>query len=148
DGREMVDLGFNFCIASSARKTKGAPRIKLGAVPHYTYKANVLEVLDGDTIWVDVELGFNTWTTQKLRFRGINSAEVITAEGKIAKDYAIARLSACKFIAIKTYWRDKYTRYLADVFYDKDETDLTKLIASGKFLNQELLDEGYAVWYE
>jgi len=49
------------------------------------------------------------------------------------------------FVAIKTYWRDKFNRYLADVLYDKDETDLTTLVANGKFLNQELLDKGLAV---
>ncbi len=146
-GRDMIDLGFNFFI-DTPTKTKGESRVELGSVPHYTYRATLLEVLDGDTIWVDIDLGYNTWTTQKLRFRGVNSAEIVTPEGKTAKDHAAACLSECKFIAVKTYWRDKFTRYLADIFYDKNEADLAKLIQNGKFLNQELLDEGYAVEYE
>ena len=68
-------------------------------------------------------------------------------DGKTAKDYVASKLSGCKFIAVKTYWRDKFTRYIADIFYDKKETDLANLIQNGKFLNQELLDKNLAVKY-
>lgn len=145
---DMVDLGFNFKIESPNTVNNATAVTKYGAVPHYTYKAYLVEVIDGDTVWVHVDLGMKGWTTQKLRFRGINSEGIETPAGITAKDYVVARLAGCKFIAIKTYWRDKYTRYLADIFYDSKETDLVKLIQNGKFLNQELLDAGYAVGYE
>lgn len=107
----------------------------------------MVEVLDGDTIWVQIDLGVKTWTTQKLRLRGINSAEIVTPEGKTAKDYIATRLAGCKFIGVKTYWSDKYTRYLADIFYNKKEADLNHLIQNVTFLNQELLDKGLAARY-
>ena len=146
-GKDMVDLGFNVFLDGKTLQEKGSARTHLNSIPHYTYKAFVLEVLDGDTIWADIDLGLNTWTTQKLRFRGINSEGIETKEGRTAKDYVIKVLKDCKFIAIKTSWRDKYTRYLVDIFYDKDEQDLLKLINNGKFLNQELLDIGFCVEY-
>lgn len=118
-----------------------------GVAPYYTYKAYVIEVIDGDTIWVNIDLGFSTWTKQKLRLKGINAKELETAEGQNAKEYIEARLNQCKFIAVKTYWRDKYTRYLADIFYIKRETDINKVAQEGAFLNQELLDEGLAIKY-
>lgn len=167
--REMVDLGFRVYVESpfakvSVTKTgrpikdnvvqveKGEQDYKFtnmdkGVVPYYTYKAYVLEIIDGDTIWVDIDLGFNTWTMQKLRLRGINTKEIETAEGQSAKEYIERRLNQCKFIAVKTYWRDKFTRYLADVFFIKREMDLYKIAEEGAFLNQELLDEGLAVRY-
>ncbi len=115
---------------------------------HYVYKAKVKEVLDGDTIWVKIDLGFNVKIEQKLRFRGIDSEPIETPEGKTAKQYIEAKLSGCNFIAIKTHGRDKFDRYLTDIFYNKDETNFAKLVANGNFLNQELLDKGYAVEYE
>ncbi len=162
----MIDLGFRFYInnpfeeakLSRTHKTdviqieKANDKYQLvnlgkGSVPHYTYKAYVIEVIDGDTIWVNIDLGFNNWTTQKLRFKGINTKIIETAEGQSAKEYIESRLKGCKFIAVKTYWRDKFTRYLADIFYKKKETDFNNLIENGKFLNQELLDKGLAVKY-
>ncbi len=171
-GRDMVDLGFSIFIESPHQTSNQSPDTKKpgrpakdviqvakgkqeyrftnmdkGVVPYYTYKAYLLEVIDGDTIWVDIDLGFNTWTMQKLRLRGINAKALETAEGQSAKDYIEACLNQCKFIAIKTYYRDKFTRYLADVFFIKRETDLTKIVEEGVFLNQELLDKNLAVKY-
>ncbi len=167
----MLDLGFRFYIqnpfteakpkSSTPPRTRKTDVIQIektndeyqlvnlgkGSVPHYTYKAYVIEVIDGDTIWVNIDLGFNNWTTQKLRFKGVNTKAIETAEGQSAKEYIESRLKGCKFIAVKTYWRDKFTRYLADIFYKKRETDFNKVIESGKFLNQELLDKGLAEKY-
>ncbi len=164
---QMVDLGFRIFIETpfehppqigrpskdnSIQVEKSKQHYKYtnmdkGAVPYYTYKAYVIEIIDGDTIWVNIDLGFKAWTMQKLRLRGINTKGIETAEGQKAKDYIETRLNQCKFIAVKTYWRDKFTRYLADVFFIKRETDLNKIIEEGVFLNQQLLDEGLAVRY-
>jgi len=157
----IVDLGFHFYIDSPVKNTKADIVIESEKkndkykliptdkypVPHYTYQAYLLEVIDGDTLWVDIDLGFGTWTTQKIRLRGINSSEIQTPDGQTSKDYMQARLKGCQFIAIRTYWRDKFTRYLADVFYNKKESDFPALIQSGKYLNQELLDKGLAIRY-
>jgi len=147
-GQTMVDLGFTLSAnitAPSPITLEQHPHIHLGSTPHYTYKAVVIEVVDGDTFWAVLDLGFNMFSTQKLRLRGIDAPELNTPEGLNAKEYVQTQLRGCTFIAIKTYWRDKYDRYLADVLYDKDETNLATLVANGKFLNQELLDKGLAV---
>ncbi len=147
-GQTMVDLGFTLSAnitAPSPITLEQHPHIHLGSTPHYTYKAVVLAIVDGDTFWAVLDLGFNMFSTQKLRLRGIDAPELNTPEGLNAKEYLQTQLSGCAFVAIKTYWRDKFNRYLADVLYDKDEPDLTTLVANGKFLNQELLDKGLAV---
>ncbi len=116
-------------------------------VPHYTYRAYVIEIIDGDTLWVNIDLGFDSWTTQKLRLKGINTKAIETKEGQNVKEYMESSLKGCKFIAVKTYWRDKFTRYLADIYYKKGEVDLYKLAQEGRFMNQELLDRELAVKY-
>ncbi len=157
----MVDLGFRFYIKNQFPDAKIDSLIQIeknndkysytnigkGKAPHYIYKAYVIEIIDGDTLWVNIDLGFDNWTTQKIRLMGINTKDIETPEGKTAKEYMESRLKGCKFIAIKTYWRDKFTRYLVNIFYKKRETDLYKIAETGKFLNQELLDTGLAVKY-
>ncbi|MBN2443613.1 MAG: hypothetical protein JXJ04_19795 [Spirochaetales bacterium] len=81
----------------------------------YTYKGYIKEIVDGDTIWVILELGFNTWTTKKIRLRGINAMPPEMLPGKKAKEFISSQLNPCNFVVIKTYWRDKYNRYLADI---------------------------------
>jgi endonuclease YncB( thermonuclease family) len=48
------------------------------------------------------------------------------------------------FIIIKSHGRDKYGRYLADIFYLKGEKDPQAVLNKGIFLNQQLLDENLA----
>ncbi len=143
-GESRLDLGFNIYLPASKEVLSS---VQIGDAQHYTYKAFVLEVVDGDTLWVDIDLGFPPTTVQKLRLRGLDAPELGSPEGQAAKDYVANCLQKCPFIAIKTYWRDKFDRYLVDVFYDKKETDLNKLVANGKFLNQELLDKGLVARY-
>ncbi len=145
-GRDVVDLGFHEYREKSDLQGKRLELSKTDA--HYTYKAYVLEVIDGDTLWVEIDQGFKVLTVQKLRLRGINSAELSTSEGLNAKTYIQKQLKDCAFIAVKTHSRDKFDRYLTDIFYDENEPDLNRLVQQGKFLNQELLDMGLAVRYE
>ena len=53
----------------------------------YTYRAWVYRVLDGDTIEAVIDLGFGITTTQTLRFRGIDAPEILTKDGKEAKEF-------------------------------------------------------------
>ncbi|MBN1699641.1 MAG: thermonuclease family protein, partial [Spirochaetales bacterium] len=108
----------------------------------YTYSGSVVETVDGDTLWVNLDLGFETRTKQKVRLRGINAEDITTEEGKKAKEYTEERLKQCDYVIVKTYWRDKYNRYLADIYYDEDEKDIYKIAEWGKFLNSELLKKG------
>jgi len=120
----------------------------------YTYKALVERVVDGDTIWVNIDCGFDIWIRQKLRLRSIDAPELDTAKGKEAKQFVESVLSKVSFVVIKTHGSDKYDRYLTDVFYPplelrraglKDEENPQSVLNEGIFLNQELLDLGLAI---
>ncbi len=139
--RPMLDLGFNIQIEKPPQKVTVSERT------HYVYKATVLEVIDGDTLWVHIDLGFGPWTRQKVRFRGINTAEIESPEGMQAQAFVETILKRVPFVVLRSYWRDKFSRYLVDVFYLENESDFLKVVKQGRFLNQELLDEGVATLY-
>jgi len=108
----------------------------------YFYKAKVISVYDGDTITVDIDLGFNLWLhNEKLRLSGINAPEIRTKNkdekkrGFMARDYLKSIIDQ-KQILIKTL-RDKkgkYGRYIAEIYY------------KGENINDKLVKNGYAVY--
>ncbi len=80
--------------------------------PAYTYSAQVESVIDGDTIWTIIDLGFGTLSRQKLRLNYIDTPELGTAPGEKASRYVRRILKANPNIVICTHKHDKYTRYL------------------------------------
>lgn len=46
----------------------------------YNYKCKVLRVIDGDTVEVDVDLGFSTWKKVTLRLDFIDAPEIRTKD--------------------------------------------------------------------
>ncbi len=156
----VVDLGFKVLIHAEIKglrvkegeiiesiKTGGGYSFKHSAAAPkelYTYKALVEKVIDADTIWLNIDLGFSCWSRQKVRLRGIDAGEIDTQKGLEAKKFVEAHLKEVSFIIVKTHKSDKYERYLADIFYLKDEAEPQKVLEEGNFLNQELLDLGLA----
>lgn len=111
--------------------------------PLHTYKAIVEKVVDGDTLEARIDLGFNVWVAQRIRFRGINTAEM-KAGGEPAKLYVEEKLNDIPFIVIKTYKTDMYGRYVADVFYHPTIKTKEDIALKGFFLNEEILKAGLA----
>jgi len=111
----------------------------------YTYKALVERVVDADTFLLNIDLGFSSWVRERVRLRGIDAPELATSEGKKAKAFVEARLKEAAFVIVKTHKNDKYGRFVMDVFYQPGEEDAQKVLAQGTFLNQELLNLGFAV---
>jgi endonuclease YncB( thermonuclease family) len=116
----------------------------------FTYRAWVHRVLDGDTIEAVVDLGFGITTTQILRLRGIDAPELVSKEGKEAKE-ALEKMLKLQDVGgrmadgetggpvlIKTVKSDKYDRYLADVFLPGAE-------GQEVYLNNLLLEKELAV---
>jgi len=105
----------------------------------YNYRAVVTDVYDGDSITIDIDLGFNNWMkNQKVRLFGINTPEIRGEErpdGLVARD-RLRELILDKEIIITSY-KDKsgkYGRWLATVFLKQDgmfENINTLLLAEG-----------------
>lgn len=114
----------------------------------YTFVAFVEKVIDGDTLHAHIDCGFDVWSHQSLRFRGVDAPEIKTKKGKKAKAFVEDIMKSVSFVVVKIYDKDKYGRFLADVYYSKKEEDPEKVAANGTLLNQQLLDVGLAVYLD
>jgi len=154
----LIDCGFNVYYESGMAKWSGnlVETVKTGdtyklvksnaTLKHlYTYKAYVKKIVDGDTLWVTIDCGFKIWVSQKLRLRGIDAPGITTKEGMKSYKFVCNELKGLTFVIIKSHGRDKYDRYLSDIFYLKGETDPVTVLEKGEFLNQRLLDESLAI---
>jgi endonuclease YncB( thermonuclease family) len=111
----------------------------------YTYQAYVEKVVDGDTLKVHIDLGFETWTRQTLRLRGIDCPELGTKDGEAAKAFVQSYFKEASQIILRSSRSDKYDRYLADVFIPQGGKPDP---ATDIFLNNFLLEKGHAEMWE
>lgn len=113
----------------------------------YEYRVKkVTNVVDGDTIDVDIDLGFSVSFSQRLRLAGIDTPESRTtnkiekALGLESKDYLKTKLKDAKEVVVKTEKPDsseKYGRILGWVYVD----------GSTKSINEIMIEDGYAWGY-
>ena len=137
-------------VVVAERLSKSPSRYALDVGPGskqrlYTYKARVKRVTDGDTLWVELDLGFKIKLSQKLRLRGIDAPEMDTEVGRDAERFVKEQLQRVSFVVVTTARPDKYDRYLSDVFYLEGTKEAKEVAAKGRCLNQELLKEGLAI---
>jgi micrococcal nuclease len=111
---------------------------------YYVKKVN--KVVDGDTIDVDIDLGFDISFSSRVRLAGIDTPESRTTDkiekalGLESKEYLKKAIDAAKTIVIKTEKMDsseKYGRILGWVFLDGSEISI----------NQKMINDGYAWGY-
>ena len=113
----------------------------------YTYTVKKLyKVVDGDTIDVDIDLGFNISYYQRVRLAGIDTPESRTTD-KIEKQLGLEVkkklddiLKSANKIIIKTEKPDsteKYGRILGWIYIDDQEESV----------NQMLINDGFAWEY-
>lgn len=119
----------------------------------YTYEALVTSVYDGDTITVDIELGFGIVARkQKIRLADINAPEVRGEEreaGLISRDVLREKILH-KNIIISTFKdkKGKYGRYIGIIYKEETTNDslneevesMTELIN----VNEWLVENNYA----
>ena len=110
----------------------------------HTYLAILEKVIDGDTLEVRIDLGFDVWRVEHIRLRGLDAPELGSPEGQAAKRFVARELADIPFVVLHTYKTDKYARYVADVFYSAESKKKELIFEKGTFLNQQLLDKGHA----
>lgn len=110
----------------------------------YEYRVKkVLKVVDGDTIDVDIDLGFDISFTSRVRLAGIDTPESRTSDksekvlGLEVKDRLKYLISTANTVVIRTEKMnssEKYGRILGWLFLDGAE----------KSVNEALVADGYA----
>jgi micrococcal nuclease len=119
----------------------------------YTYSATLVRVYDGDTVFIDIDLGFHQWihATQDpeatedhgSRLARINAPElyvidadhhrVLNPSGAAARDALIGYLGG-KGLTIQSVRLEKFGRFLVE------------LLADGVNVNDWLVTNGFAVY--
>jgi micrococcal nuclease len=114
----------------------------------YIYRATIIKVLDGDTIDVDIDCGFDIKKKERVRLAGVEAPAIDEDGGKEAFDYVLEQMRKAKTIVVRTGKEDRYGRYVMHVFYGLEEdADKERVFQTGRWLNQELLDRGLVRGY-
>ena len=118
---------------------------KLGDQTDFSYRVKrVIKVIDGDTIDVILDMGFDILLKQRVRLFGIDTPESRTRDleekkyGLKSKKFLQEKLKNAKRILIKTHKGEetgKFGRILGDIWCD------------GKSVNLEMCKVGHAVAY-
>ena len=118
---------------------------KLGDPTDFSYRVNkVTKVIDGDTIDVIIDLGFDIMYKSRVRLFGIDTPESRTRDlvekkyGLMSKDFLKDKLKNAEKIVIKTHKGEetgKFGRILGEIFCDNVN------------INQQMCDVGHAVAY-
>ena len=109
----------------------------------YEYKCKIVRVVDGDTIDVDVDLGWSTFRCgERIRLYGVDTPECRSRDaqekqaGLAAKDYVTRRLQLGRTYTLTTKEKGKFGRYLGVI-----------LLEDGTSINEALVEENLAVAY-
>ena len=108
----------------------------------FYYKVEILRVVDGDTVDVRIDLGFNVWHKCRVRLLGINAPESRTRDleekkyGLAAKDFLVKWTNAGELV-LKTHkdGKGKFGRILGELWYGEVN------------INEKMIEEHHAVRY-
>jgi micrococcal nuclease len=133
----------------SCTRKEGGPCKEGGSKEEIMYEYHVKKVtnvVDGDTIDVEIDLGFDISFSSRVRLAGIDTPESRTTNkaekvlGLEAKEYVKSKIKDAKDVVIKTEKMDsseKYGRILGWLFLDGSKVSV----------NEQMIADGYAWGY-
>lgn len=118
----------------------------------YQYKVKVVKVVDGDTIDVDIDLGFSTvLKKQRVRFLGIDTPESRTRDlvekkfGKASKKHLKGLLESADSLSLISHDKGKFGRILGEIIAHFDEGH--PVYETEVNVNEQMIADGHAVRY-
>ena len=110
----------------------------------YQYNCTVTKIIDGDTLDVDIDLGFSVkLTKQRIRMMGIDTPESRTRNleekkrGLISMQYLLDTCPIGSTIRLVSHDKGKFGRILGSIYTEASEQSINKIMC----------DEGFAVEY-
>jgi micrococcal nuclease len=110
----------------------------------YRYRVTIVKVIDGDTVDVDIDLGFAVvLKKQRVRLYEIDTPESRTRDlvekkfGLLSKSYLLNKLDNADTITLVSHDKGKFGRILGELFIDDDS----------KSVNMQMVDDHHAVYY-
>ena len=118
----------------------------------YEYKVSITKVVDGDTVDVDIDLGFGmVYKKQRVRLMGIDTPESRTRDlveklfGKASKKHLKETLASAEMITLVSHDKGKFGRILGELFiYENVGHPQFEVHYS---INQKMIDDHHAVDY-
>ena len=107
----------------------------------FAYRARALNVVDGDTVDLFIDLGFRMTSTQRVRLLGVNTPELHSPDLSVRERAVAAKQFLMSMLLIGGDWplivqtakSDSFGRWLADIW------------VAGTHVNNALLEKGHAV---
>ncbi len=147
--RDRLRLAIDSDVFSDKGKAKRRVVLERPApgseASHYVFDAELVRVVDGDTLLLDIDLGFEVTKRQRVRLAAINTFTASSKKGQAATLFVAGKLSEADRIVVHTKRADLHGRYLAHVFYSTRSLDVLETFTKGHYLNQQLLDEKLAM---
>ena len=113
----------------------------------YEYKAKVVKIVDGDTVDVDIDLGFGvTLKDERVRIMGIDTPESRTSD-KVEKVFGLAAKERVKQLIEKDTVLKTFAAKDGEDMKGKFGRILGDFIIGDKMLTEILIEEGHAVKY-
>lgn len=114
----------------------------------YEYRCEIVRIVDGDTVDVDIDLGFGVWMrNERIRLYGIDTPESRTRDpeekkyGLAAKKFLTNMLDDPKGIVLKTHKdaEGKFGRILGELWRTSNYADQS--------INEYMIEKHHAVAY-
>ena len=112
----------------------------------YEYNCTVTRIVDGDTLDVDIDLGFSvSLKKQRIRMLGIDTPESRTrnkeekVRGLLSKKFLVDLCPIGSKIRLRSHGKGKFGRILGEIFVPEGFGEVS--------INKQMCDEGYAVEY-
>ena len=110
----------------------------------YVYHGSLVRVVDGDTLEIDLDVGFSITIRSTVRLELVNAPELDTAAGKRARDFIARKLKSANLV-VETKKRGKFGRFVAKVFFHRTRSDYREILQHGSLINDELVTAGHAI---
>ena len=119
----------------------------------YEYRVKIIKVVDGDTVDVDIDLGFGVWLKkQRIRLFGIDTPESRTRD-KEEKKYGLAAKAFLKdhlkigtpYLRTHKDGKGKFGRILGELWVE--EFNETHNVSAKTNLNVLMIEKHHAVGY-
>ncbi|MFQ3843333.1 thermonuclease family protein [Staphylococcus pseudoxylosus] len=99
----------------------------------YIFKAHCYNVVDGDTIDVMIDFGFDVWADRRLRLLNVDTPERGQENYSEATEFVKEKVLE-NDIMVQTYKDDSFGKYLATVYYDDGKQE--------RILNNDIKNSG------
>ena len=118
----------------------------------YEYKVKIIKVVDGDTVDVDIDLGFGVWLhKERVRLYGIDTPESRTRDkeekkyGLAAKEYLKEKLKTGQPL-LRSFGNGKFGRILGELWIIEESSDVPGMEVKTN-INQMMIEDHHAVAY-